>query len=456
MKRGLHLFLLCLLFFRGYTQAYFSDFWGLVHIKGGATSSFYNFNSTFSLEEFLELEKKLKGGFEDKGILFVSYISDYQGEETIMELKDSIDSVSITNKNVIFSDGYDNKIEGHSGNILSYSFFRDYYGNKTNGFFINKNFINSNNKILEFIYFPEVITGLDREKIGSYLSIKYGISLYDSYYVSSVGDTLLDLKTNKGFLYSVTGVGRDDGFGLYQRKSANSCSKGLIIGVDSTEIVGNGSFLLWSDNGKSGYLKKDSSKDLGRIDKVWKINLFGDKQNFELVNIEVVSEKLFNNYDNYLEKTDNFLWLVKSSTSDFSSDIVYIRQSKKEGEKIIFEGVDFSDKGYFSFFVGSESAINSEQSSKILDESVAISLSDSVRVYPNSLGLAELFYVDFDLSEPQDVTFFIYDISGREVFKTNFYGLQNYKYSNSLQTTGIYLVTIRIKDKTLVKKMVIK
>jgi len=456
MKRGLHLVLLCLLFFRGYTQSYFSDFWGLVHIEGGATSSFYNFNSTFSLEEFLELEKALKGKISDSGSLFLCYVSDSGEEKKIVDLKDSKNTVSITNKNVIFSDGYDNKIEGHSGNILSYSFFRDYYGKKTNGVFINKNFINSNNKILEFMYFPEVITGLDREKIGSYLSIKYGISLLDSYYISSVGDTLLDLKTNKGFSYSVTGIGCDDGFGLYQRKSANSCSKGLIIGVDSTKKVGNGSFLLWSDNGKSAFIKKDSSKDLDRIEKVWKINLFGDKQNFELVNIEVVPEKLFNNYDNYLEKTDNFLWLVKSSTSDFSSDIVYIRQSKKEGEKIIFEGVDFSDKGYFSFFVGSESAINSVQGSNILDESVAISLSDSVRVYPNSVAIGALFYVDFDLSEPQDVGFFIYDIWGREVAKERLLGIQHYSYKTWLGFSGVYLIAIRTKEKTLVKKIVIR
>jgi len=139
MKRCFHLFFFCLLFFLGYSQPYFSGFDKILHIKGGDISSFYNFNSTFSVDDYLALEKNLKGGFEDKGILFVSYISDYQEEKTIMELKDSKNTVSIINKNIIFSDGNENKIECYNGNILSYSFFRDGYGKKSNGVFINKN-----------------------------------------------------------------------------------------------------------------------------------------------------------------------------------------------------------------------------------------------------------------------------------------------------------------------------
>jgi|GEM_PF-1476507 len=442
---------------QGYSQDFFEKFGIVPHIKGSDKTDFYNFNSSFSVDDYLDLEKKLKGRFQDKGILFVSYISDYQEKKTILELKDSQNTVSITNKNVIFSDGYENKIESYNGSILSYCFFRDDYGMKNNGVFINKDFINSNNKILEFIYIPEVLGELEREKISTYLSVKYGISLSDSYYISSVGDTIFDPRENIKFSYNITAIGRDDSYGLYQKKSINSASKELTIGVDSSKTFTNNSFLLWSDNGKSTFLKKESSnEELHRIEKVWKTNILGKNKNFNSVNIEVVPEKLFNNYDNYLEKNEKFIWLLKSSTSDFSSDIEYIKQSKKEIDKIIFENIDFSEKLYFTFMIAPDYFINPDKNTTFSDEYTNIEISDRIDIYPNSSKKGELFYVDFNLSEPKEVEIFIYDIAGREIFKTNLYKIHNYKYSNSLQTIGTYLFTIRIKDKILVKKIVIK
>lgn len=584
--------------FQSYSQSYFKKFISLSHIKDSTNTDCYNFNPVLSAEYSSEIEKQMKGKFRDRGTFFLAYVSEQQEETVIMELKDSKNSVSITNRNIILSDGNENRIEPYDGSILSYSFSRGNYGRKNNGAFINKGFISEENKILEFLYIPDVIGTWDREKIQTYLSIKYGISLYDSYYIASAGDTIWSPENNKGFEHRVTGIGRDDDYGLYQKKSINSISKEFVVGIDSTEIINNNNFLLWSDNGKPAFLKGSSSKEkISVIDKVWKLNLFGEQKDFSNVSIMAVPEMLFEKYDNRLEKTDDVLWLVTSNIPDFGFDAVYIKQDRKEKENIIFERLEFKDSGYFTFLVAPEFFVNYEIDTVLcndytdipieviggvapyfieingenykyreqLDESryvisglpvgsyavevkdsygnsflfeldipekeevnvtikelwilpdnTEVSIipqvlgmehilgyewfkdgdiisdanflktnetgeyllkvyttsgceknisfriigsnltSDQISIYPNSSERGQLFYVDFELSEQKNVEIFIYDMSGKEIFKETLQDVQNYKYSTSIQISGTYLIMISTEETSLVKKIVIK
>lgn len=583
--------------FNLHSQDYFSKFISLSHIKSSENAEQYNFNPVLSLEERAQIEKMMKGKFKEKGTLFLVYTSEQEEETVILELKDSKNIVSITNQNVIFADGYENKVEPYDGSILSYTFSRDNYGRKNNGAFLNKSFLSNENKLLEFIYIPDVINSLDREKTQTYLSLKYGISLYNSYYISSVNDTIWSPKENKGFESRVTGIGRDDNYGLYQRKSINSISKDIIIGVDSISIIDNNNFLLWSDNDKSTFLKNtSSSQKVGVIDRKWKVNLFGAKDNFYNLNITVFPELLFEKYDNSLQEKESVLWLVKSNTSDFVSDIQYIRQSRAEDENIVFENLNFIDGDYFSFLVAPEFFVNYKHDTilcnthanipieiiggvspyfveitgenyktiehtedsryqisalpsglytitvkdylnntfvfdldiardeqvdvfinetwVLLDNDISIipeisgleyvskyewikndeivsnapvlntketgeytlkvyttsgceknvdfkvinsSLtSDHITIYPNSSDAGNPFYIDFNLSKEQDVEILIYDISGKKIHVEKISNIHNYRYSTSLSTSGIYLITINTEETSLVKKIVIK
>ncbi len=346
----------------GYSQSYFKKFASISHIKSvekGSKNYSFNFNPVLQPKDNIAIEKDLKGKFQTQGTLFLAYESMQEEEINLVELKDSKNTILITNRNIVFSDGYQNNIEPYYGSILSYSFARDNYGRKNNGVFINKEFRSDQNKILEFIYIPNIISTLDREKIETYLSLKYGISLYSSHYISSVNDTVWSPKGNKGFGHRVTGIGRDDNYGLYQRKSGNSVSKDLLIGVDSTAIINNNSFFIWSDNAKSTHLKGNSSKEkISTIDRTWKVNPFGVEKDFGNISIEVDPEILFEAYDYRLEKTDEVLWLIKSTTNDFLSDVEYIKQTRTEKEKVVFEHLDFTDTAYFSFLIAPEFFVN--------------------------------------------------------------------------------------------------
>lgn len=361
-----------------YSQEYFKKFTSISHIKGmsGADEvNGYNFNPVLLAEDSFEIEKQLKGRFQDQGTLFLAYESMQEEETNLLTLKDSKNTILITNRNIVFSDGYQNTIEPYSGSILSYSFARDNYGRKNNGAFINKGFISDENKILEFIYIPDIISTPDREKIETYLSVKYGISLYDSHYIGSVNDTVWNPKENKGFKDRVTSIGRDDNYGLYQRESGNSVSKDIVMGVDSTAMITNNSFLIWSDNAKSTHLKGNSSTEkTSRIDRRWKVSPFGAKKDFGHVSMEVNPEVLFEAYDYRLEKTDEVLWLIKSTTNDFIADVEYIRQTRKEKGKVVFEHIDFTDTAYFSFLIAPEFFVNYDIAAQLCNSRTAVEL----------------------------------------------------------------------------------
>lgn len=116
-------------------------------------------------------------------------------------------------------------------------------------------------KIAEIIWYDRVLAGAEKQQVESYLALKYGIPLSQSYqpssYLNSNGDVVWDAKRNKFFSSNIAGIGRDDRSGLYQKQSTCSNEPGLLtIGAGTiTDANANNSghipdmnFLVWSDN----------------------------------------------------------------------------------------------------------------------------------------------------------------------------------------------------------------
>lgn len=72
--------------------------------------------------------------------------------------------------------------------------------------------------IAEVIGFNTTLSATDREKVETYLAIKYGITLVHDY-IASDGTSLWALGTYGGYHNDVAGIGRDDASGLDQRQS---------------------------------------------------------------------------------------------------------------------------------------------------------------------------------------------------------------------------------------------
>jgi hypothetical protein len=142
-------------------------------------------------------------------------------------------------------------------------------------------------RLLEFIVFDRALSFLERIQVQTYLSLKYGIPLQEGNYVSAREAVLWHSEDNQTFSNRVTGIGRDDAFGLYQKQSASAVdTTGLLtIGVSriattndkNTSKINNGDFLLWGDNGMSLSVKRGVGADslLSLVERQWLVKPTG-------------------------------------------------------------------------------------------------------------------------------------------------------------------------------------
>lgn len=106
--------------------------------------------------------------------------------------------------------------------------------------------------------------GDEKQRINSYLAIKYGITLKNDAgtavpnYLSSASAIVWDATTNTGYNNNIAGLANDDNSALNQKQScSNSAGQQVLIGTTglantnalNATSLNNGQFLVWGDNG---------------------------------------------------------------------------------------------------------------------------------------------------------------------------------------------------------------
>ncbi|RUT67823.1 T9SS C-terminal target domain-containing protein [Flavobacterium cupreum] len=137
-----------------------------------------------------------------------------------------------------------------------------------------------NGNISEILVYNRVLSGVETQKVASYLAVKYGISLSQfeiKNYLNSLGQTIWDIEKHKGFESSITGIGRDDVSGLLQVKSSNMVDEGLLtLELKSkTNKIPDNYFVFWSDNGKKLLVKKQEQGEPAGVDRQWQLDFAG-------------------------------------------------------------------------------------------------------------------------------------------------------------------------------------
>ncbi len=159
----------------------------------------------------------------------------------------------------------------------------DYYGNyQGNG--------QAFGKIAETMIFntAAALTSLEKNKIETYLGLKYGITLSHDY-IATDGTTTWDRTANTGYNTNLTGIGRDNSTGLHQKQSKSSSSSidyiTLALGSVAATNAANGntfavdkSFLIAGNN--NAVMDYYGVSDLpatiqSRVARVWKVQETG-------------------------------------------------------------------------------------------------------------------------------------------------------------------------------------
>jgi len=110
--------------------------------------------------------------------------------------------------------------------------------------------------IAECMVFDKFLKKAEILRLETYLALKYGITLYESNYVSPNDSILWNYDSNQTYSHAIAGIGRDSVFGLHQKQSCSEEEDVLTIGVGSlcilnkenTDSLPEGSYLIWGHN----------------------------------------------------------------------------------------------------------------------------------------------------------------------------------------------------------------
>jgi len=195
-------------------------------------------------------------------------------------------------------------------------------------------------KIAEVILYDADLTDADRNKVQSYLAIKYGITLDSSIDYVDSNDTVIypSTTTHSSYINDIAGIGTDNGSSLNQPKSISVNSDSIITITGSG--IADGNLLIWgNDNGALTFSSIESSTGI-RLAREWKIAETGDVGNVTVsFDLSSVSGADLVNVDRYSLLTD--------INGDFS-DATKITGAIINGNSVELSGVNLADDQYFS------------------------------------------------------------------------------------------------------------
>ena len=196
-------------------------------------------------------------------------------------------------------------------------------------------------KIGELIIYESVPTALEKQRIESYLALKYGIHKQGSY-ISSDGVTTWDPTGGyANFNHLVAGVGRDDNSALDQRKSRNENSLAVVT-IEKTSSFGtDGAYLMWGHNNlETSFNNSDAPTGYYRPNKLWKVKSTGTPGNVDVKLI--LAGGMINTGD-----ASDYALLIDGDLT-FSNASVFTSGATLVGDTISFTNVSFNDGDHFT------------------------------------------------------------------------------------------------------------
>ncbi len=188
--------------------------------------------------------------------------------------------------------------------------------------------------ISEVVIYNGALTAAEKERIESYLAIKYGIEKSGDY-LASDGTTIWT--SGGGYDNDIALVGQDDGSGMVQAKSS-SVSDDAIVSFENPDDLADGEFLAWgNDDGALTEQATEVPSGIGlRLTREWKLSETGETGNGKLV-MDVGS----------LGLTGTQAFLLIDDDGDFS-DATIVAADTYENGSAVWESIGFSGGQYFT------------------------------------------------------------------------------------------------------------
>ena len=199
-------------------------------------------------------------------------------------------------------------------------------------------------RIGEVVIYNSLLSSTDVQKVESYLALKYGITLINSYLASN-GATIYNVSS---FGNDVAGIGRDDNSGLNQKQSQSVNTNTLVAmglgtvassnAANSNTFPVNNSFLIWGhDAGTLTLATAVSGANLIRMARLWKVQETGTVGS---VKVRIPTSAI-------VLGAGETAYLIKSSDASISSADAAIAMTVNGSN---YEAtVDFTNGNFFTF-----------------------------------------------------------------------------------------------------------
>ncbi len=201
----------------------------------------------------------------------------------------------------------------------------------------------------EIAYYNAAHTTAERNKIESYLGVKYGVTLNQTVannYTNSAGTVIFNATgTHNSYRNDIAGIMIDTNSGLSQLQS-KSVNTDAIVTMSTASAMANTESLLWgNDNDDNGVIQEIytgiPAGVAARLDRVWRADQTGDVGTvtitFNLNGIAVSGTS-----------ASQFRLLVDSVNSDFTSGATQVNAATYSGGIVTFNNVDFTGDDYFT------------------------------------------------------------------------------------------------------------
>jgi hypothetical protein len=269
---------------------------------------------------------------------------------------------SVQNANVNF---YNWNIYQVDKKLKSYGF------NGETNFYIGREFSSQGSEIKyfsgnfpEYISFPFELTDNQKNRIESYLALKYGITLGGTHYRNSKNVIFWNKANNRLFRNRIFGIGRDDISGLNQLESESvHLQRFLIKSVKELEEtnqkkqeqieIKNNNFIVSGDNGKDIDVGETNIFQVRKMKRTWLNQKTGEEEEIPIYFTLYIPE----NIKSILENEPSLkLWMLhdkfvtNAQVSDFNSHYVeyYTADNPSDFNTATFKDVFFDpDKNLF-------------------------------------------------------------------------------------------------------------
>jgi hypothetical protein len=187
------------------------------------------------------------------------------------------------------------------------------------------------------------LTSAERNRIHSYLAIKYGITLSSTVdYVRSNGSVIYpSTTTHSSFVHDIAGIGQDDDSDL-DHSDSQSQNANSVVRISNPSSLGNNDFLVWGSN--NGSLTVPSTSDLPtgivrKLSRIWRVEETNNVGSFTLTaDLSAVPGN----------KNSSDLRLLVDTDGTFAAGATQYSVSSSSGSTFTFNNVSITDDDYFT------------------------------------------------------------------------------------------------------------